>query len=144
MKGYLLDINVLIALAWPNHTQHARAHEWFGREQSAGWSTCTVTQIGFVRISSHPAMEHHVSTQESFRKLLEIVALGGHSFWQEPPGGYTNDAFLKTVPNTLTHGLVTDGYLATVAAFHGGKLATLDKQLARTFGDLAVLVGKPS
>jgi predicted nucleic acid-binding protein len=103
-----------------------------------------VTQIGFVRVSSHAAIEHHVSAQEAWQKLFEIVALPSHSFWAEPPEGCKNDAFSKTVPNILTHGLVTDGYLATVAAFHGGKLATFDKQLARTFGPLAFLVGRIS
>jgi len=144
MKGYLLDVNTLIALAWPNHAQHAKAHEWFAREQSAGWGTCAVTQIGFVRVSSHPAMEHHVSTQEAFEKLFEILEMRSHCFWPEPPDGYKNSAFSKTIPGALTHGLVTDGYLASVAAFHGGKLATFDKQLARAFSDLAVLIGKPS
>ena len=27
MKGYLLDVNVLIALLWPSHAQHERAME---------------------------------------------------------------------------------------------------------------------
>lgn len=144
MKGYLLDINVLIALAWPNHLQHANAHDWFEREHASGWGTCAVTQIGFVRFSSHPAIGHHVSTQEALQKLSEIVTARGHAFWTEPPGGYGNPAFSRTAPLTLTHARVTDGFLATVAAFHGGRLATLDGQLARTFGDLATLVGKPS
>ena len=144
MKGYLLDVNVLIALAWPNHPQHATAHGWFGREHSTGWGTCMVTQIGFVRVSSHPAIEPHVSTQEAWQKLLEIVALPSHSFWAEPPNGCRNEAFSRTIPSMLTHGLVTDGYLATVAAFHGGKLATCDRQLARMFGPLAALDGKAS
>ncbi|HEY4989057.1 MAG TPA: TA system VapC family ribonuclease toxin [Opitutaceae bacterium] len=142
MKGYLLDVNVLIALAWPNHPQHATAHGWFGREHSEGWGTCMVTQIGFVRVSSHAAVEHHVSTQEAWRQLSEIASLPTHSFWSEPPDGCRNEVFLRTLPSILTHGGVTDGYLATVAAFHGGKLATFDRQLARTFGPLAVLVGR--
>jgi uncharacterized protein len=144
MKGYLLDVNSLIALAWPNHPQHGTAHEWFARAHLVGWGTCLVTQLGFVRISSNPAIEHHVSTQNALQKLKEIIALRSHTFWGEPPNGYNNKAFSKTVPSTLTHGLVTDGYLATVAALHEGKLATFDRQLARTFGDLAVLIEKPS
>lgn len=103
-----------------------------------------VTQIGFARISSHAAIEHHVSTQEAWQKLLEIVALPSHSFWAEPPDGCRNGAFSKTAPSMFTHSLVTDGYLAAVAAFHDGKLATFDRQLARTFGPLSVLVGKAS
>jgi toxin-antitoxin system PIN domain toxin len=140
MKGYLLDVNVLIALAWPNHAQHAKAHEWFAKEAGSGWSTCMVTQLAFVRISSHPSVEHHVSTQDALAKLREIAAAPGHEFWSEPPQGYLSSVFSKTVPSTLTHASVTDGYLATVAAFHGGKLATLDKQLTKLFDVHAVLI----
>jgi len=143
MKGYLLDVNLLIALAWPNHTQHGIAHQWFLRHRALGWGTCMVTQLGFVRISSHPAVAHHVSTQEALQKLREIIAVTGHQFWSEPTHGYAHDAFAVTIPHTLTHGLVTDGYLATVAASNQGKLATLDKQCARAFPDLALLIGAP-
>jgi toxin-antitoxin system PIN domain toxin len=140
MKGYLLDVNVLLALAWPNHVQHAKAHGWFRREHSSGWGTCMVTQLGFVRISSHPAIGSSVSTMDALAKLMEIVEMESHTFWSEPPGGYGNGAFKKTVPRTLTHGMVTDGYLATVASVHDLKLATFDRQLARTFSGHAVLV----
>jgi hypothetical protein len=75
---------------------------------------------------------------------LEIVALSSHSFWAEPPGDCKNEAFSKTVPNILTHGLDTNGYVATVAGFHNGKLDAFARQLTRTFGPLAVLVGKAS
>lgn len=55
MKAALLDINVLLALAWPNHQNHAAAHGWFARESRHGWATCAFTQLGFVRPSSNPA-----------------------------------------------------------------------------------------
>ena len=142
MKGCLLDVNLLIALAWPNHPQHAKADAWFAEQNKNGWATCMVTQLGFVRVSSHPAVEHHVSTQEALRKLKEIAETPGHEFWPEPPNGYLNEEFAKTAPNTLTHGAVTDGYLATVAAFNRGKLATLDRSLTKLFSSLTVLVGE--
>jgi uncharacterized protein len=140
MKGCLLDVNLLIALAWPNHVQHAIAQRWFQHERAGGWGTCLVTQLAFVRISSHPAVLHHVSTPEAAQKLLEIVSLPDHSFWPEIPGGYRNEVFSQSRPNILTHAFVTDGYLAALAAFHGGKLATFDRQLARAFNRSVVLV----
>ena len=140
MKGCLLDVNLLIALAWPNHVQHALAQRWFQQERTKGWGTCVVTQLAFVRLSSHPAVPHHVSTPEATQKLLEIVSLPDHSFWPEIPGGFRHEFFAQTRPNILTHGFVTDGYLATLAAFHGGKLATFDRPLARAFGEAVVLV----
>jgi toxin-antitoxin system PIN domain toxin len=139
MKGCLLDVNVLIALAWPNHTHHAAAQAWFEREQAQGWGTCLVTQLAFVRVSAHPALEHHVSPPEAYRKLNEILSLPHHSFWPEPPAGYADPAFARTMPDTLTHQLVTDAYLATLALIHGGKLATFDRQLARIFPDAMLI-----
>ena len=53
MKPYLLDTNVLIALAWPNHIHHQEAQNWFAKKRSAGFRTCPLTQTGFVRISSN-------------------------------------------------------------------------------------------
>lgn len=43
MKAALLDINVLLALAWPSHQHHAAAHGWFARESRHGWATCAFT-----------------------------------------------------------------------------------------------------
>jgi predicted nucleic acid-binding protein len=34
---------------------------------------------------------------------------------------------------------VTDAYLATLALIHGGKLATLDEQLAKAFDSVVVV-----
>jgi uncharacterized protein len=133
MKGCLLDANLLLALAWPNHTQHGRAQAWFQREQANGWGTCTVTQLAFIRVSSNAALPYHVSPQAALQKLTEIIALPDHHFWPEPALGYEDAAFAKTMPDTLTHNFVTDGYLVTLAVRHDAKLATLDQQLARTF-----------
>lgn len=141
MKGYLLDINSLLALAWPNHLHHRAAHEWFARESKRGWGTCSVTQLGLVRISSHPAFEYHVSTPEAFQKLEEIVGVPGHAFWPEPAGGFASESLSPAFSKILTQSMVTDGFLAGIATFNGGKLATFDKTLARAFPDSCVLVG---
>jgi hypothetical protein len=50
----LLDINVLLALAWSHHVHHDAAHGWFARETAAGWATCLLTQTGFLRLSLNP------------------------------------------------------------------------------------------
>ena len=54
MAVALLDINVLVALAWPNHEHHDISHRWFAAHAAAGWATCPLIQCGFVRISSNP------------------------------------------------------------------------------------------
>ncbi|MCC6764048.1 MAG: hypothetical protein IT293_05225 [Deltaproteobacteria bacterium] len=52
MKAALLDTNVLLALAWPNHQHHSAAHGWFAARAKKGWATCAFTQLGFIRLSS--------------------------------------------------------------------------------------------
>lgn len=49
----LLDVNVLIALGWPNHVHHAAAQRWFTQFSSNGWATTPITEAGYVRISSN-------------------------------------------------------------------------------------------
>ena len=138
MKGYLLDANVLIALAWPNHTEHERVQEWFARERGKGWGTCIVTQLAFVRVSCNSTVPHHVSPSAAQRYLGEITSLPDHSFWAEPAQGYAHAAFARALP-IMSHVSVTDAYLATLALIHGGKLATLDQQLARAFDSVVVV-----
>lgn len=138
MKGYLLDANVLIALAWPNHTEHERVQEWFARERGKGWATCIVTQLAFIRVSCSPTVPHRVSPSVAQRYLCEITSLPDHSFWAEPMQGYAHAAFARTLPNPPNVS-VTDAYLATLAVIHAGKLATLDEQLAKAL-DSVVMV----
>ncbi|MCP4751779.1 MAG: hypothetical protein GY866_12865 [Proteobacteria bacterium] len=83
MKIRLLDINVLIALSWPNHVNHADAHEWFSSNASEGWATCPITQNGFVRISSNPAIiPDAVLPKDALTVLKRIVAHKNHVFWE--------------------------------------------------------------
>jgi hypothetical protein len=53
LKAYLLDANVLIALAWPQHVHPATAHKWFAKEGRRAWATCAGpaglhTAVGFI------------------------------------------------------------------------------------------------
>ena len=71
---YLLDVNVLIALAWDNHEHHARAHGWFGKLAATSFATCNVTQSGFVRLSMNPNVVHEqITVADAFktRKFYE-------------------------------------------------------------------------
>jgi toxin-antitoxin system PIN domain toxin len=142
MKPYLLDINVLIALAWRNHLHHEDAQRWFARKGAAGFRTCPMTQTGFVGISSNPAFTPQAVTPGEALDLLDrITQLPGHDFWFD-------DLPLRTAvaPGTLLggHRQVTDAYLLALATAHGGVLATSDRGVAALArgGQLAVeLIG---
>lgn len=121
----LLDVNVLMALAWPNHVHHDIAIEWFRAHQRLGWATCPITQSVFVRLSSNARLTAEArSPREALELLRRITALPDHLFWP-------NDIALADTPFLAADKLVgyrqiTDAHLLAVALRHGGRLATLD------------------
>lgn len=125
MKPYLLDTNVLIALAWPNHVHHGAALQWFQLKAASCFRTCPITQTGFVRISSNPSFHADVVTPvEALAVLAQILAQPGHGFW--PDDLDLSEPFGRN-PLIATHRQVTDAYLVGLADAHDGVLATLDR-----------------
>lgn len=125
MKIALLDTNVLLALAWPNHQHHAQAHAWFNLEAKNGWATCAFTQLGFVRLSSNPAYTPTaVTPQEAAALLQQWTQLKTHRFWNSPPA---DDPALYTC--AIGHQQVYDAWLVEVTRRNSGRLVTLDIRL---------------
>ena len=79
----LLDVNVLVALAWPNHIFHKAAREWFSSVHQAGWATCPITQSGFVRVSSNPRVipEARSPAEAIGLKNVAVIRMSVHGFW---------------------------------------------------------------
>ena len=138
MNGYLLDVNALVALAWPNHVSHAAAHRWFARHRSHGWVTCPMTQAGFVRVSSNPGIiAAAVSPREALDLLARMTLHADHRFWAD-------DVPLPDLPAELRaslvgHRQVTDACLLSLAIAHQGTLATFDRGILSLVPDLSPL-----
>jgi toxin-antitoxin system PIN domain toxin len=131
---YLLDINVLIALAWPSHVHHRLAQAWFQRKRYRGWATCPITQTGFVRISSNPKfIDGAVSPGTAIGLLRGVTGAPDHSFWTDTLD-ITNETQMPST-HLLGHRQVTDAYLLALAIYHKGKLATLDGGIAALLTD---------
>jgi hypothetical protein len=121
----LLDVNVLVALAWPNHIHHEAAHGWFGAEGRHGWATCPLTESGFVRVSSNrKVVPAAVTPHEAILLLRRIVALPHHRFWEDD----TSLAHSRFVAAERLQGYrqVTDAHLVALALRREGRLVTLD------------------
>lgn len=126
MKAALLDTNVLLALAWPNHQHHAAVHRWFAKESKSGWATCAFTQLGFIRLSANPAYtSSSVSPREAASLLQRLVAHPRHVYWESPPASSP-----EIYQHALGHQQVNDAWLITVAVHAGGHLVTLDTRLS--------------
>jgi uncharacterized protein len=126
MAPFLLDANVLIALAWPVHEFHDKVGRWFARHSRAGWATCPSTQAAFVRILSNPAFSDNALTPANALRVLESnLRLPSHHFW--PDSISVVDALNNIERRIKGHRQITDAYLVALAVHHRGKLATLDR-----------------
>jgi toxin-antitoxin system PIN domain toxin len=136
MKGFLLDVNVLLALCWPNHPHHESAQGWFEQYSRRDWATCAITQLGFIRLSAHPRFSVDAKSPQTARELLmRLIGGAHHRYWQEPPSGVCTPKFDEIWESVLTHELVTDAYLVCVAKHNGGRVATFDRSLQRIYKD---------
>jgi toxin-antitoxin system PIN domain toxin len=124
VKVSLLDVNMLIALAWPSHIHHQVAQSWFSRNAANGWATCPLTQCAFARISTNrKIIPEAVTPREALALLNEIISLKTHVFWKDDIS-----ILDKHIPAGLLvgHRQITDAYLLGLAIHHGGQLVTLD------------------
>lgn len=127
--GFLLDVNVLIAMAWPTHRAHQTVHEWLSRHARLGWATCPLTQIAFVRILSNPAFSPTSLTPANALALLQAnLNHPAHAFW--PDALSFTQALEPFAPRLAGHQQVTDAYLLGLAMHKKAKLATMDRSLS--------------
>ncbi|HTP32653.1 MAG TPA: TA system VapC family ribonuclease toxin [Candidatus Acidoferrales bacterium] len=128
---YLLDVNVLLALAWPNHQFHAAAIR--AMERSRGrWATCALTQLGFIGLSSNPAAISGAKSPAECAALLEaMVADSLHVYLNRLPPAAGDPSFSRL----LGHNQVTDSYLLLLARRHNAVFVTFDGRLRTLAAD---------
>lgn len=124
----LLDVNVLVALAWPNHLGHTAARAWLARTgQSSGWSTTPITEAGFVRVSSNrTALPMSTSPANAVQALRALSATTGHEFWLDDLRYVTDEPLLTKLRG---HKQITDAHLVSLARRHQGHLVTFDRAI---------------
>lgn len=132
----LLDVNVLVALAWPNHIHHARALRWFGRIRDGGWATCPITELGFVRVSSNGRVIPDArSPREVLQLLNQMRGVPGHHFWVDDVSPV--DAGSGVFDRVVGYRQVTDSHLVELAICREGVLATFDRGIPELAGEAA-------
>lgn len=128
MSAFLLDANVLIAMAWPAHAAHDRAQRWFAKNAHHGWATCPLTELAFVRVISNPAFSPDALTPREAMVVLDAnMKHPSHRFWEDNLS--LLDASKDTRPKLVGHQQLTDAYLLGLAAHHKARLATLDTRI---------------
>jgi toxin-antitoxin system PIN domain toxin len=127
VKRALLDINVLLALLDSDHIDHRRAHEWLARQLDGGWSSCALTENGFVRIISQPRYPSPISPTRAVALLAEACNDPHHEFW--PCTVSVLDPSLIDARKLHGPRQVTDTYLLALAVQHDGRFATFDRSV---------------
>jgi toxin-antitoxin system PIN domain toxin len=133
----LLDVNLLISLAWPNHVHHPAARAWFAARSGRPWATTPVTEAGFVRVSANPsAIPTAVTPGEATALLGRIRDVEGHMFLPDDIELVTGSE--RALAGRLVgHRQVTDAHLLALARRHGARLATLDHAITTMAGQNA-------
>ena len=128
MATHLLDVNALIALGWSAHDHHDAMAVWFNQHAKLGWATCAITQAGFVRVLSQPALGEGASTVAELAQALERnLAHPAHRLLALDFD--FADVLACCTGGVVGHRQVTDAYLLTAAVRGGMKLITFDSGL---------------
>ncbi|HVH71142.1 MAG TPA: PIN domain-containing protein [Candidatus Dormibacteraeota bacterium] len=124
---YLLDVNALLALVVLEHEFHARVASWVQHLGTRGvpeLATCSITELGFVRVLGQA--QQYGSSVVQARELLLKVKNNNAMRWIFIP----DDHDVSHLPRwARTPKQTTDGHLAELARANGAVLATLDRRI---------------
>jgi uncharacterized protein len=120
---YLLDVNALVALGFSRHEFHDRMAAWLHAQKFPPLATCSITELGFVRVLAQ-ASAYGFTVAQARTLLLQLKKSridltflpDGHDISHLP-------AWVKTSKQT------TDGHLVQLARASEAVLATLDEKI---------------
>jgi toxin-antitoxin system PIN domain toxin len=122
---YLIDVNVLVAWGWVDHTEHHRVAKWIATTKKSRTDTLltsAIPQLGFIRVSVQRAGGR--LTAEDAGQALEkmLQSLGPvHAFLPDDEPSFVWPQWCRGAART------TDAHLSALAVAHGAQLVTLDK-----------------
>lgn len=128
---YLLDVNTLLALVVLEHEFHARVASWVKRLGASGvpeLATCSITELGFVRVLGQ-AQQYGSSIAQARELLLKVKNSDGIRWIF-----ISDDRDISHLPRWVrTPKQTTDGHLAELARANEAVLATLDRRIPGAF-----------
>jgi uncharacterized protein len=116
-------VNALVALGFSHHEFHDRMAAWLHAQKFPPLATCSITELGFVRVLAQAAAYGFTVAQaralllQLKKSRIDLTFLpDGHDISHLP-------AWVKTSKQT------TDGHLLQLARANEAVLATLDKKI---------------
>jgi predicted nucleic acid-binding protein len=125
---YLLDVSALIAYGFRQHGFHDRAGAWIRSRRSDRFLTCSITELGFVRVLGN-VRSYGMNVAQARSLLMELKA------WKAPPLEFIPDGNdISSLPKwARSPAQTTDGHLVQLASANGAVLATLDAGIPGAF-----------
>lgn len=127
MTALLLDVNALLALGWAEHEAHDAVVECLGL--ATPWATCSITQLGFVRISATSGIFSRTLAPSQAHAVLATLCADPHHHFVATDLSVTEADFSQLSGPRQT----TDAYLLALAQHHQMRLLTFDRRLAQAF-----------
>jgi predicted nucleic acid-binding protein len=124
---YLLDVDTLIALAHTGHALHGKAASWYASVTASarGFHTCSITELGFLRVSVNTGLQPDIETAKQALDALKASSCVRFELISDDLGAAQLPGFVKS-PHAIT-----DGHLLELAKKNAMQLVTLDKNIPR-------------
>lgn len=125
---YLLDVNALVAMGFINHEFHERLAAWVKSQNSPKLASCSITELGFVRVLAQaPAYGFTVTQARTLFLRLKKARTSSLTFISDEHDVSHLPAWVRAPKQ------ITDGHLSKLASANGAVLATLDENIPGSY-----------
>lgn len=125
---YLLDVNALVALGFINHECHDRVAAWVQSQNSLNLASCSITELGFVRVLAQaPAYGFTVIQARTLLLHLKKAPTFALKFIRDEHDVSHLPAWVRAPKQ------ITDGHLSKLAIVNSALLATLDESIPGSY-----------
>lgn len=122
---FLLDVNVLLSLAFSNHPMHHTASAWFHKPKPRPWASCALTQGGFLRTAGKLLGGSHTAISNALAGFEQTCLATDHEYWSVEEN--LMDLTERERSRLIGKGQITDMQLLMLAHNKKGLLVTMDK-----------------
>ena len=125
---YLLDVNALVAVGFINHEFHDRVAAWIQSQNSLNLASCSITELGFVRVLAQaPAYGFTVTQARTLLLRLKEARTAPLKFIPDEHDVSHLPAWVRAPKQ------ITDGHLCKLASANSAVLATLDESIPGSY-----------
>jgi predicted nucleic acid-binding protein len=125
---YLLDVNALVALGFINHEFHDRLAAWVQSQNLPNLASCSITELGFVRVLAQaPAYGFTVTQARTLLLRLKEARTSRLTFISDEHDVSHLPGWVKAPKQ------ITGGHLSKLAIANSAVLATLDESIPGSY-----------